>query len=125
MTNNVISIFPTNQNKKSRNAIFEPEKYYFEEEEALMRLEIIYNISKKVHQQINLLKSKIYSRPSGDPSINPIEKEIKSLNQKWELKMQKLGATPTGDLEIILPRDHQTYFFWKFPKDHFIIVDKY
>lgn len=94
-------------------------------EEARAVFPIIYRLTtesqKVVHELLAQLK--LISRPD-DHRAKSIELEIQNQVQKWQSKIESLGAEPKG-LWIVDFDNGYGYFCWKFPEDQIFYCHGY
>lgn len=91
-------------------------KKYFTLGEARKLLPIIYRLteesSREVRGHVNRIEA--YSDKS-HPSVTAIEEQINGIIDRWQVKMEKLGAEPKG-LWMADFDSGEGYFCWKYPE---------
>lgn len=92
-------------------------KKYFTLSEARQLLPIIYRLteesSREVRNHVNRIEA--YSDKS-HPSVAIIEEQINGIIDRWQGKMEKLGAEPKG-LWMADFDSGEGYFCWKYPEN--------
>jgi len=80
-------------------------------------LPIIYRFTEEASKEVKLQVNRIeaYSDKS-HPSVSVIENEINQIINKWQAKVEKLGASPKG-LWMADFDNGEGYYCWKFPEN--------
>jgi len=85
--------------------------------EARSLLPIIYRFTEEASREVKMSINRIdaYSDKS-HPAVVQIEEEINTVIQRWQSKIEKLGAEPKG-LWMADFDNGEGYFCWKFPEN--------
>lgn len=91
-------------------------KKFFTISEARQLLPIVYRLTDEANREVKLHVNRIeaYSDKT-HPSVVSIEEQINVIIDRWQAKIEKLGAEPKG-LWMADFNSGEGYFCWKFPE---------
>jgi hypothetical protein len=92
-------------------------KKFFTIGEARQLLPIIYRLTDEANREVKLHVNRIeaYS-DKAHPSVVIIEEQINAIIDRWQAKIEKLGAEPKG-LWMADFDSGEGYYCWKFPEN--------
>jgi hypothetical protein len=104
MDNSLGSITPLNHKK------------IFTLEEAQQVLPLVYSVTDKAQKEVKHLMNKMEAiKNVSGQRASEVETEINTIVERWQHKMQRLGASPKG-LWLADFDNGKGYYCWKFPE---------
>lgn len=95
-------------------------KKHFTLTEARQLLPIIYRLSDEASREVKVLLNRIEAFSDKEkPSVVAMELQINGIIDRWQAKVEKLGAVPKG-LWMADFDNGNGYFCWKFPETEII-----
>lgn len=100
-------------------------KKHFTLDEARQLLPIIYRLSEESSREVKVLLNRIEAFSNKEnPTVAVIEAQINAIIDRWQIKIEKLGAVPKG-LWMADFDNGAGYFCWKFPETEIIYQHGY
>ncbi|WP_295902381.1 DUF2203 domain-containing protein [uncultured Bdellovibrio sp.] len=91
-------------------------KKTFTLQEARLLLPIIYRMTEESSREVKVHLNRIEAfSDKSHPSVAIIEEQINAIIDRWQVKVQKLGAEPKG-LWMADFDNAEGYYCWKFPE---------
>ncbi len=99
------------------NHVFEiNRKRIFNMQEARSLLPILYRMTEEASQEVKAYLNRIDAyADKTHPSVIDLERQINAIIDRWQTKIQKLGAQPKG-LWMADFDNGEGYYCWKFPE---------
>lgn len=92
-------------------------KRIFNLQEARALLPLIYRMTEESSREVRLLLNRIEAlADKAHPTALRVEDEINAIIDRWQIKMEKLGAEPKG-LWMADFDNGEGYYCWKFPEN--------
>ena len=98
------------------NIISINQQRFFTVQQANELLPLIHRITEASYLEVKSLMNRVQSVKSSNPTLaSDIEKKIDENVEKWQKKVERLGATPKG-LWLADFDNGSGYYCWKFPE---------
>lgn len=100
-------------------------KKHFTLADARQLLPIVYRLSEESSREVKSLLNRIEAfSDKENPSVIAIETQVNAIIDRWQVKIEKLGAVPKG-LWMADFDNGQGYYCWKFPETEIIFQHGY